>query len=191
MSYSLLAYVSIGVALLLVLAWLSFSGMPRVPKPNQGLRQERECRHITYLPQIKQALANSDFEFLSARGPQGLAKRVRKERRRMALNYLAALRSDFEKLRHFARVVAVMSPNVAAAQELQGFRLNLEFSIRYRVIYFRLLSGIAPTDAVSNLSDLVSALTIRMETAMSELGEGAALAAELASPYNGSGMDAG
>jgi len=30
-----------------------------------------------------------------------------------------------------------------------------------------------------------------METAMSELGERAALAAELASPYNGRGMDAG
>ena len=112
-------------------------------------------------------------------------------RRRIALDYLSALRTDFEKLLHFARIIAVMSLDVAVAQELQGLRLNVEFSCRYHFIYFRLLCGIAPSEAVSNLSDMVSALTVRMETAMSELGERAALAAELASPYNGRGMDAG
>ena len=165
--------------------------MRRTPEVNSGLRQERDWRHISYLPQIKQVLAHSDFEFLSARGSQGLVKRVRRERRRIALDYLSALRTDFEKLLHFARIIAVMSLDVAVAQELQGLRLNVEFSCRYHFIYFRLLCGIAPSEAVSNLSDMVSALTVRMETAMSELGERAALAAELASPYNGRGMDAG
>ena len=191
MSYSLLAYVSIGAALLLALVWLSFSRMRRMPELNSGLRQERDGRHISYLPQIKQTLAPSDFEFLSVRGSPRLVRRVRKERRRIALVYLSALRTDFEKLLHFARIIAAMSPEVAVAQELRGFRLKVEFSCRYHLIYFRLLYGIAPSKAVSNLSCMVSALTVRMETAMSELGERAAFAAELASPYNGRGMDAG
>ncbi len=185
MNYYLLVFAGIGVSLLVALAWLSFSGMHRSPRGDLGTRPEREYWHIFYLPHIKQALGQADYEYLSARGPAGLAKRVRKERRRIALNYLAALRSDFERLQHMARVVAVMSPSVAVAQELQGVRLNVEFSIRYRIIYFRLLSDIAPMSAISNFSNLISSLTVRMETAMSSLGESAALAAELASPHNG------
>jgi UV DNA damage repair endonuclease len=185
MIYSLVAFVGIGVALLAALAWLSFSAMRRAPHADLGQRPQRETRHISYLPQIKQALSQTDHEYLSARGPTGLANRVRKERRRIALNYLTALRTDFEKLQHMARVVAVMSPEVAVAQELQGVRLSVEFSVRYRIIYFRLLSDIAPMSAINNLSNLISALTVRMETAISSLGESAVLAAELRSPHNG------
>jgi len=184
-SYSLLAFVGIGVALLAVLAWLSFSGTPRNSQADLGQRPERETRHISYLPQIKQALGKSDYEYLSARGPASVANRVRKERKRIALNYLVALRSDFERLQQVARVVAVMSPEIAVAQELRGLRLNLEFSVRYRIIYFRLLADIAPASAINNLSNLISALTVRMETAISSLGESAALAAELGLPHNG------
>jgi hypothetical protein len=184
-SYPLLAFVGIGVALLAVLAWLSFSGTPQDSQADLSQRPERETRHISYLPQIKHALGQADYEYLSARGPAGLSSRVRKERKRIALNYLAALRTDFEKLQHIARVVAVMSPEIAVAQELQGMRLNLEFSVRYRIIYFRLLADIAPPSAIDNFSNLISALTVRMETAISSLSESAALAAELGLPHNG------
>jgi hypothetical protein len=185
LSYSLIAFVGIGVALLAVLAWLSFSGPRRDTQADLGQRPEREYRHISYLPQIKQALGQTDYQYLSARGPAGLAKRVQRERRRIALNYLAALRNDFARLQHLARVIAVMSPEVAVAQELQGLRLNVEFSVRYRMIYFRLLSGVAPVSALNNLSNLISSLTVRMETAISSLGESAVLAAEMGSPQNG------
>jgi hypothetical protein len=188
-NYYLLVFAGIGLSLLAALAWLSFAGMHRATRADLGTRPEREYRHISYLPHIKQALGQADYEYLSARGPTGLAKRVRKERRRIALNYLSALRSEFERLQHMARVVVVMSPEVAVAQELQGVRLNAEFSIRYRIIYFRLLSGIAPVSAINNLSNLISSLTVRMETAISSLGESAALAAELGSLHNG--MNAG
>jgi hypothetical protein len=178
-NYYLLAFAGIGVSLLAALAWLSFSGMHRASRGDLSLRPEREYRHIAYLPHIKQALAQADYEYLSARGPTGLVNRVRKERRRIALNYLTALRSEFERLQHMARVVAAMSPQIAVAQELQGVRLNVEFSIRYRINYFRLVSGIAPVSAINNFSNLISSLTVRMETAISSLGEGAVLAAEM------------
>jgi hypothetical protein len=189
-SYSLIAFAIVAIALLLALFWLSWSGLRRAPKPNGGLRHERDWRHISYLPQIKQALANADYEFLEARGSRELAKRVAKERQRIALHYLRALRTDFEKLVHFARVVAAMSPEVAVVQEMRGFRLHLKFSVRYYAIYLRLLTGIAPLEAIGNLSDMLSALTLRMERAIGELGERAALNAELSS-YNRGGMDGG
>ena len=128
--------------------------------------------------------------YLRERGHTALANRIRKERRRIALGYLACLRVEFERLLHLARMIALMSPHVAVAQEAQGLRLNFEFSYRYYLIYFRLVSGIAPLEAIGNLSDMVSTLTVRMQTAMSELGEQAVLGAELL-PHNGSGLDAG
>jgi hypothetical protein len=87
-------------------------------------------------------------------------------------------------------MVAVMSPNVEVAQEVQGLRLNLEFTYRYYLIYFRLVSGFAPLEALGNLSNMVSALTLQMETAMRELGEQAVLGADLL-PHNGGGLNAG
>jgi hypothetical protein len=189
-NYSLVIFAGSGLLLLLAMAWLAFSGTRRQEKVAGNGPLERECLHISRLPQIKQALANSDFVYLKEQGHPAFAKRIRKERRRISLVYLACLRVEFEKLLHLARMVAVMSPNVAVAQEVQGLRLNFEFSCRYYLIYLRLVSGVAPLEAIGSLTNMVSALTVRMETAMSELGERAALSAEL-SPHNGGGLDAG
>ncbi|MDP9340436.1 MAG: hypothetical protein M3P45_16390 [Acidobacteriota bacterium] len=171
--------------LLFLLAWLSFSKRRIKPEMTFDAQQEREWRHISYLGYITQALASTDIEFIKARGFAALAKRVEKERRLIALEYLQALRRDFENLVDFARVVAVMSPNVELTQELQGLRLQLAFSCRYYLIHARLSLGIAPRNAFGNLSHILSALTVRMEAAISELGERAALGAELSSHNNG------
>ena len=190
MNYSVAVFAIIGVLLLLVMAWLAFSATRRRTEVTQNGSRERECIHISNLPQIKQALADSDFIYLENQGYPALAKRIRKERRRIALNYLTCLRGEFEKLLRLARMVAALSPNLVVAQEVQGLRLNLEFWYRYYLIYFRLVSGVGPMKAIGSLSNMVSALTIRMETAMSELSERAALGAELL-PHNRSGLDAG
>jgi hypothetical protein len=189
-NYSIAMFASIGLLLLLAMAWLIFSAMRRQPRVLRDESRERECIHITKLPQIKQALADSDFIYLNQRGYPALAKRIGKERRRIALNYLACLRVEFEKLLRLARMVAALSPNLAVAQEVQGLRLNLVFWYRYYLIYLRLVSGVGPLKAIGSLSNMVSALTIRLETAMSELGERAALGAELL-PHNRGGLDAG
>lgn len=175
MSFSLIAFATIAAILLLALGWLAFSNWRKTPELGLGPRQERDWTHITYLPYIKQALARADIEFLKQRGSPALAKRIRKERQQISLTYLTALKREFEKLLDVARLLAVMSPEVKPVRELQGVRLQMEFSYRYYLIYCRLLLGIAPLEAIGNLSDMVSALTVQMEAAMSQLGERAAL----------------
>jgi hypothetical protein len=189
-SYSAILFASIALLLLLVTAWLAFSGTRRRAELIRAGRPEQERLHISHLRQIKQALSDSDFMYLDDQGYPALAKRIRKERRRIALGYLACLRVEFDKVLHLARMVAAMSPNVAVAQEVHGLRLNLEFLCRYYWIYFRLISGLAPQEAIGNLSNMVSALTVRMEEAVAELGERAVLGAAF-SPNNGGGLDAG
>ncbi|HEY6943508.1 MAG TPA: hypothetical protein VI431_00105 [Candidatus Acidoferrum sp.] len=99
----------------------------------------------------------------------------------MALSYLLALRQDFEELMHVARVIAKLSPEVGVAQEFERLRLRANFLWRYRIIWMSLQLGLTPLPQISDLSNLLSGLSVRLEEAMRELGERAALVAELAS----------
>ena len=92
MNYSVAVFASIGLLLLLVMAWLAFSATRHRTEVAQNESRERECIHISNLPQIKQALADSDFIYLENQGYPALAKRIRKERRRIALNCLEICR---------------------------------------------------------------------------------------------------
>lgn len=108
----------------------------------------------------------------------------------IALAYLACLREDFLKLWRLARVIASMSPQVGVGQELARLRLGLTFSMRYEMIRIQFLFGFSPLPELGSLSDVVSRLSIRLETAMKDLGERAALAAKLGSSLdNGQGLD--
>jgi hypothetical protein len=144
---------------------------------------------MTYLPQIRQAFAEKDFNFLSKNASREVLQRVRQERRNVALAYLAALRGDFQDLLRMARLIAVLSPELAAVHEFERLRLTATFAWQCEAIRLRLLAGIAPASQLEVLSDLVSGLSVRMEAAMKELGERAAVAAELASSVNRRGLD--
>lgn len=150
--------------------------------------QDADRRHTTYLSQIHRALAPADLEFLASRGSAKLARRVRKQRRRIALLYLSSVQEDFQKLLRLARVIAVLSPEVGAAQEFERLWLGVQFRFRCQIIRIRLLCGFATLPQLNGLSQMVSGFAVRMETAIAELGERAALATELASSLERRGV---
>ena len=152
--------------------------------------EEAGRQHATYFGVIRQAMSEEDLEFLAMRGPIRLVRRAHKERQRIALLYLAELRSDFHRLLRLARVIAVLSPEVAASHEFERLRLTIRFSWRYQMVLVGLYAGLLLLPQLSGLSQIVSELAFRMEAAMKELGERAAIAAELASSLNRSGLDA-
>ena len=116
-----------------------------------------------------------------------MARRVRQERRRVALVYLAAVRDDFQSLLRTARIIARLSPEVVPLHEFERVRLTVVFAWHYQMVRLQLRAGLIPILGLDGLSDLVSGLSVRMETAMNELGERAALAAEMASSLDGRG----
>jgi len=191
LSLTLILFFGFVAILLMVLGWAL-----RRPREGKNLGsdprwiEERDQCQTNYLPQIRQALAAADYDFLSKRASRGTQRRVRHERLNVALAYLGALRGDFESLLRMARVIAVLSPEVAGAHEFERLRLTAKFAWRYRMIRWRLLTGMTPLAQLAGLSDLVSGLSVRLEQAMKELGERAAVAAELASSMNRRGMDA-
>jgi hypothetical protein len=186
MNFTMVIFIGLVGMLLVLLVWaLRGPVNPWEPEavPN-GLR-EAGRRHVSFLPPIQQALGETDDDFLSQRAPSVLVRRVRRERRRIALTYLSSLREDFDSLLRMATIIARLSPQVAAMQEFERIRLTLEFAWRYETIRMMLWAGLAPIPQLRGLSELLSALSIRMEAAVKEMEERAALAAKLASSLDG------
>jgi hypothetical protein len=189
-SFPLLLLFGFAVLLLVLLGWVLRAPTRLAKSPaDPALADEADRRNVTYFPQVKQALATDDFAFLASRGLPLLARRVRKERRRIALAYLESLRNDFLKLWGLARVIASLSPEVGVAQEVARLRLGLTFALRYEMVRITFLLGFAPLPALGALSEVVGRLAIRLEATMRDLGERSALAAQLASSLDGRGLD--
>lgn len=146
-----------------------------------SVKEDFSRDHVACLSPIRQALAPADLQFLASRASGRLVRRVRGERRRIVLRYLTFLRGDFERLLRLAQVIAVLSPEVAAVQEFERLRLTLHFMWRYRLVWMTVWGGYASLPQMEDLSNLLSGFSVRLETIMKELGERAALIAEMAS----------
>lgn len=190
MTLTLYFFVAIVACLLALLAWAFSKPRPRKHLSEGAASLEQvDRRHATYLPLIRQALSPRDFVFLEKRGSHELVVRVRKERRRVVLSYLAGLRDDHLQLLRFAKAVALLSPEVTSSQELERAWLAVQFAFRYRILRAEVHMGRLSLRSLDGLSHMVSDLAVRVETAMSELGERAALAAKLASSLDRGGVD--
>ena len=144
-------------------------------------------RHATYLSLIRHAASNDDLAFLSKRGYTKLQSRLHRERRKVVSLYLDHLRCDFDRLTKMVRAVAALSPSVGVRQELERAQLSFEFLARYYAIRLAFGWGFVPLAQLSQLSQIVSQLSIQMETSMKEFGERTAMAVRAASPLDGDG----
>jgi len=169
---------ALGLALLLFWALRGAGSRKGV---NEGLGiLEKAPRHVSNMAQIRQALDETDLQFAAEKGGPALAARMRRERRRVMLLYLAAIRQDFDKLLRIARVVALLSPEVSSSHEFDRLRLSIIFRMRFEWTKLRLLMGSYVLPQTDMLGQMVATLAAEIETAMVKLGERAALAAELA-----------
>lgn len=176
--------------LLLLFVWaLRHPAQPKSGADALPPTEDSRVRHVAYLPQIKQTLSPADMEYLTSRGSAKLARRVLRERRKAALSYVAALHDDFERLLRLARVIAVLSPEVGAVHEFERLRLSAHFTMRYHFLSILLRLELAPMPQLNSLSDIVSTFAVRMQEAMNELGERAALATQMASSLERRGID--
>ncbi|GAC1619121.1 MAG: hypothetical protein PVS2B2_02940 [Candidatus Acidiferrum sp.] len=135
-------------------------------------------QHVSYFPQVQQALRKEDCCYVISRGSPKLAHKMEAERRRIALHYVAGVRQDFLKLMRLARIITVLSPEVAAVHEFERLRLSVQFAWRYRLICLSLRLGHSPLPLLEHLSQVVSGLSVRIEGAMTDMGERAAIAVD-------------
>ena len=146
--------------------------------PSQRESLSLACKHLTNLPQIRQALEPGDLTYIANRSNRAIARTVRQERRRIASLYLESLREDFEQLIEAAQVVASLSPKVEAGQEWKRFRLTLEFRWKYQLVRARFTMGPPAFAALSSLALLVSSLALDIDRAVAKIGEAAVLTSQ-------------
>jgi len=189
MNWYFYAFLGLTGLLLALLIW-ALRKPPQSAGVFRGVRLPEECgsRHTAYLPQIQQALAKEDYEYISQKGSRELMRRFRKERRRTALAYLAGLREDFENLLEVARMIAVLSPEVTALEEFEKLRLTWKFRRRFERVRLEIWLGQARLADMSSLTNVVSGLSVRMQKAIKELGERAALGSQLDSSLDRGGV---
>lgn len=170
-----------GLASLLLVSLLWALRSSPSPRKKKASLEEQQRSNIEYFAQIQQALSVEDRKYLLRNGPPGLAQSVDRERRKIALDFLQALDEEFSRLVRLAKVVAMLSPEVAPLQEFERMRLSVMFHWRLQAIRARVAFGMARPPQLAAVSDIISQLSVRMESAMKALGERAALAAEMAS----------
>jgi hypothetical protein len=141
---------------------------------------ESAPQHLSNAAQIRQALDAADLQYAAESGGQALAARLRSERRKVTLLYLAAMRRDFEQSLEIARIIAMLSPELSGSHEYERLRLSMVFRWRFQVVRIRLLIGSVTQSQIIALGEIATSLAVQMEAAMAQLGERAALAAELA-----------
>jgi hypothetical protein len=138
-------------------------------------------QHTSYFGQVRQALKTQDSQYLTSRGLSTLARQIQLERRQIAFQYLAGVRQDFQKLLRLARIIAVLSPEVNAVHEYERFSLALQFAWRYRLAYLSLKLGHSAVPLLTELCQVVSGLSVRLENIITYLGEQAATGFDLGS----------
>ena len=189
MTSTILIFLFVGLLIVLFFVGLRASRHQRVlSAPVFGLEPE-DRKHVAYLPLMRQALSQQDLDYLRSRGSRSLESRVCRERRFVALAYLSALRADFRRLLRMARAIAALSPEVNSAHELERLRLTWQFAWRFQFIRLRLLCNATALPQLASLGDMVSVLSVRLEAAIRELGEKAAVAGEIASALERRSLD--
>jgi hypothetical protein len=186
---TLIIFSGVAVLLLAALIW-ALRAPSRLSRGNFDLNslEQPGRRHATYLSLIQHASSSEDLAFLSKRGFTKLQSRLHRERRKVVLIYLDQLRSDFDRLTKMMRAVAALSPSVGVRQEFERVQLSFEFLARYYAIRLAFGWGFVPIAQLSQLSQMVSELSIQMETSMKEFGERATMAVRsVSSPLDGNG----
>jgi hypothetical protein len=174
-------FVWFGLAFLLLASLLWALRRSPSPRKTKAPLEEQHRSNIQYFAQVQQALSAEDREYLLRKGPAGLAQSVDRERRKVALDFLEALDEEFSRLLRLAKVIATLSPEVAPLQEFERMRLSVVFHWRLQAIRALVAFGMARPPKLAAVSDIISQVSVRMESAMKALGERAALAAEMAS----------
>ncbi len=152
-------------------------------------RQGTSGGHSAHLSQIRQSLSGEDAAFLESRGLGQIAKKLRTERRQVAIRYAEALYRDFRSLLQLGRTLAALSPEVAGGQEAERLWLALGFECRYQVVRTMLRLHASPRLQLERLAELTGILSRKLDAAMGGLGERAVSALEAISAAEGRRVD--
>jgi hypothetical protein len=178
MSLPVIMLVLFAILLVVLLAW-ALRPPAREPRPSLDVFEAlRQSRHSSRMSHILQSLQPQDTEYLRSAGQPALMRTVRRQRRITALNYLQQLQEEFELLLEISRVLAVMSPEVIAMEEMERWKLSLAFAANCAILKWKLRLGLQPFSGFTLLSNMATSFAHRLEAATTRIAETTVRSAE-------------
>jgi hypothetical protein len=145
----------------------------------EALSRPRHCSRVSH---VIQALQPQDTEYLRETGELELMQTLRRQRRRIALNYLDQLQAEFEELLEISRVLAVMSPQATGMQEMNRWKLGLSFAANCALLRWKLRLGLEPLSGFTLLSNIAAEFARQLEMATTRIAEAAVRGSEPSAP---------
>ncbi|HUL32908.1 MAG TPA: hypothetical protein VL128_03420 [Candidatus Eisenbacteria bacterium] len=180
MSISMIVFILLAIALIVIL--IAASQPPkRSEEPIENLfellSRPSHCARISF---IMRSLSPQDTAYLRKGKNRALRNTLRRQRRVIALHYLAELQEEFETLLEISRGLAVTAPEVVPLEELTRWRLSIQFAINCTILRWQLRFGLGPLHGFTTLSNMSIGMVRHLEAATSSIARDAIEEAEIA-----------
>jgi hypothetical protein len=170
MSGLVIAFAGLALLLVLVIVWLVIKPLPNETARPTAKIEELIPLHSPHFPQLRQALASADSQYIRRKTSKEVERQWREERRRILRGFLNGLVEDFVRLEHFARLVAAHSKHFSRREEFERAWLSLRFRVGYRIMSIRIATGsLGLVTQMGRLTELLGSLSARAEAAMARL----------------------
>jgi hypothetical protein len=178
MSLSVILLVLFALLLVGLLAWA-------LRPPRHQARPEldvfdalKQSRHSSRMSHVMRALRPEDTEYLRGTSQVALMRTIRRQRRRIALDYLDQLQEEFEMLLEISRRLAVMSPEVIGMEEMERWKLSLAFAATCAFLRCKLRLGLQPFSGFTLLSNMAANIARQLDVATTRIAEAAVRGSE-------------
>jgi hypothetical protein len=153
---------------------LGWAALKPLPEEMSGRRQDRMedllALHAQHFPQLRQALATLDADYVRRKASGEIERHLHEERRRVVESFLSGLAEDFGRLERLLRVVRGMSPAEPWMHRFQRGARQFRFRLNYRVASLQIQSAsLRSTNRLARLTELVANLSVQIEAGMARL----------------------
>jgi len=173
MSLPLILMVLFAILLVGLLAWALRPPTRPIKPPLDVFEALSQSRHCSRMSQILQTLQPEDTEYLREAGRAALMQALRKQRRQIALNYLDRLQEEFETLLEISRVLAVLSPELVGIEEIERWKLSLDFAANCAFLRWKLRLGLQTFSGFTLLSNMATNIARQLDAATTRIAEAA------------------
>jgi len=163
--------VTAGAIGLMKLGWAALKPLPEeMAGRHQDRMEDLLAMHARHFPQLRQALATLDADYVRRKASGEIERHLHEERRRIVQSFLSGLAEDFGRLERLMRVVREMSPAEPWIHQFERTGRRLRFRVKYRIASLQIHSARAQSmNRLARLTELVGNLSVQIEAGMARL----------------------
>jgi hypothetical protein len=163
--------VAVGAIGLMKLGW---AALKPLPEEMAGRRQDRMedllALHARHFPQLRQALATLDSDYVRRKNSGEIERHLHQERRRAVESFLSGLAVDFGRLERLMSVVRELSPAEPWIHQLGGAGRRCRFRVNDRIVSLQIPAArLQSTNRLTRLTELVGDLSVQIKAGMARL----------------------